>query len=85
MKECQQIFRVVDNPKHKLSRVIGYGAGLRVSEIVNLEWRDILFTEHKIHIKNAKGKKDGYGDASILYCGFSGLLQETVPTQSVCF
>ncbi|WP_413998206.1 tyrosine-type recombinase/integrase [Flavobacterium sp. W1B] len=58
MEECLQIFRVVDNPKHKLLLLIGYGAGLRVSEIVTLQWQDILFTEHKIHIKNAKGKKD---------------------------
>lgn len=58
MEECLQIFRVVDNPKHKLLLLIGYGAGLRVSEIVSLEWQDILFSEHKIHIKNAKGKKD---------------------------
>jgi site-specific recombinase XerD len=58
MEECLQIFRVVDNPKHKLLLLIGYGAGLRVSEIVSLEWQDILFAEHKIHIKNAKGKKD---------------------------
>ncbi|WP_369753649.1 tyrosine-type recombinase/integrase [Flavobacterium sp. WC2409] len=58
MEECLQIFRAVDNPKHKLLLLIGYGAGLRVSEIVTLEWRDILFAEHKIHIKNAKGKKD---------------------------
>ncbi len=58
MDECLQIFRAVDNPKHKLLLLIGYGAGLRVSEIVSLEWRDILFTEHKIHIRNAKGKKD---------------------------
>jgi site-specific recombinase XerD len=58
MEECLQIFRSVNNPKHKLLLLIGYGAGLRVSEIVTLEWRDILFSEHKIHIKNAKGKKD---------------------------
>jgi site-specific recombinase XerD len=58
MAECLRIFQVVDNPKHKLLLLIGYGAGLRVSEIVNLEWRDILFDEHKIHLKNAKGKKD---------------------------
>lgn len=58
MEECLEIFRAVDNPKHKLLLLIGYGAGLRVSEIVTLEWRDILFSEHKIHIKNAKGKKD---------------------------
>ena len=58
MEECLRIFKVVDNPKHKLLLLIGYGAGLRVSEIVSLKWHDILFEEHKIHIKNAKGKKD---------------------------
>ena len=58
MEECLRIFQVVDNPKHKLLLLIGYGAGLRVSEIVQLKWSDILFSEHKIHIKNAKGKKD---------------------------
>lgn len=58
MDECLKLFQVVDNPKHKLLLLIGYGAGLRVSEIVTLEWRDILFDEHKIHIKDAKGKKD---------------------------
>lgn len=57
-EECLLLFGVVENPKHKLLLLIGYGAGLRVSEIVNLEWRDILFAEHKIHIRNAKGKKD---------------------------
>ncbi|MEL1242526.1 tyrosine-type recombinase/integrase [Flavobacterium flavipallidum] len=58
MDECLQIFQVVDNPKHKLLLLIGYGAGLRVSEIVTLQWADILFSEYKIHLKNAKGKKD---------------------------
>ena len=58
MEECLRIFQVVDNPKHKLLLLIGYGAGLRVSEIVQLKWSDILFEEQKIHIKNAKGKKD---------------------------
>lgn len=58
MEECLGIFKAVDNPKHKLLLLIGYGAGLRVSEIVQLKWTDILFSEYKIHIKNAKGKKD---------------------------
>lgn len=58
MEECLGIFKVVDNPKHKLMLLIGYGAGLRVSEIVHLKWCDILFAEFKIHVKNAKGKKD---------------------------
>lgn len=60
MDECLKIFQVVENPKHKLILLVGYGAGLRVSEIVSLKWQDILFEEHKIHIKNAKGKKDRF-------------------------
>ena len=52
MEECLRIFQVVENPKHKLLLLIGYGAGLRVSEIVTLQWVDILFSEHKIHLKN---------------------------------
>ena len=29
-----------------------------MAEIVTLKWQDILFQERKMHIKNAKGKKD---------------------------
>jgi len=58
MDECARIFSNVDNPKHKLLLLIGYGVGLRRSEIVSLKWEDILFEEHKIHIKQTKGNKD---------------------------
>jgi len=58
MEECFRIFGFVDNPKHKLLLLIGYGAGLRRSEIVTLKWADILFNEHKIHVKQTKGNKD---------------------------
>ena len=58
MAECYSIFDSIINPKHKLLLLIGYGAGLRLSEITNLRWRDILMAEFKIHIKEAKGKKD---------------------------
>jgi len=58
MEECFRIFGSVDNPKHKLLLLIGYGAGLRRSEISTLKWQDILFEEHKIHIKQSKGNKD---------------------------
>jgi site-specific recombinase XerD len=58
MEECIRIFSFVDNPKHKLLLLLGYGAGLRRSEIVSLKWSDILFEEHKIHIKQSKGNKD---------------------------
>jgi site-specific recombinase XerD len=58
MEECFRIFSNVDNLKHKLLLLIGYGAGLRLSEIATLKWADILFDEHKIHVKQAKGNKD---------------------------
>jgi site-specific recombinase XerD len=58
MEECFSIFSFVENTKHKLLLLIGYGAGLRRSEIVTLKWADILFEEHKIHVKQTKGNKD---------------------------
>lgn len=58
MEECFSIFSFVENPKHRLLLLIGYGAGLRRSEIVTLKWADILFDEHKIHVKQTKGNKD---------------------------
>ena len=56
--ECFSIFREVKNPKHKLMLLIGYGAGLRLSEIIYLRWEDILFAEHKIHLKHTKGARE---------------------------
>lgn len=56
--ECAAIFETINNIKHKMILLLGYGAGLRLSEIVNLKWTDILFAEHKIFVKAGKGKKD---------------------------
>jgi site-specific recombinase XerD len=58
MAECFSIFGVIQNPKHKLMLLLGYGAGLRLSEIIGLKWADVLIAEFKIHLKGAKGKKD---------------------------
>lgn len=58
MEECSRIFSHVDNPKHKLLLLMGYGAGLRRSEIVALKWVDISFDEHKILVRQSKGNKD---------------------------
>lgn len=58
IEESISIFKQISNIKHKLMLLIGYGAGLRLSEIAALKWSDILWEEQKIHIKNAKGKKD---------------------------
>ena len=58
MAECYSIFNSIENPKHKLLLLLGYGAGLRLSEIATLQWSDILIPEFKIHVRQAKGKKD---------------------------
>ena len=44
--------------EHKTAFLLGFGAGLRVSEIVKLEQRDINMNEKKIFIRQGKGSKD---------------------------
>jgi len=56
--EITDIILYIKNPKHKLMISLTYGAGLRVSEVVNLKVKDLDFDNSFIHIKEAKGKKD---------------------------
>lgn len=56
--EIQSIITALSNVKHTLLLSLAYGAGLRVSESVNLKVKDVDLTELTIHIKQAKGKKD---------------------------
>jgi site-specific recombinase XerD len=56
--EIKTIINVVKNIKHRLLLALSYGAGLRVSEAVNLKVRDVDLAELTIHIKRAKGNKD---------------------------
>ncbi len=56
--EIEKIISSIGNPKHRLMVALAYGAGLRVSEVVNLRIRDIDFDGLTIHLKSAKGNKD---------------------------
>ncbi|MGO1729818.1 MAG: tyrosine-type recombinase/integrase [Flavobacteriaceae bacterium] len=56
--ECQRIFEAVNQPKHKLLLLMSYGAGLRVSEVCELQWSHINEEKHQILVKSGKGKKD---------------------------
>lgn len=51
---------IKDTPKdhYKVAFLLGFGAGLRVSEVVKLEKRDIDIDEKKIFIRQSKGSKD---------------------------
>jgi site-specific recombinase XerD len=55
-KEISKIIEVTDNKKHKLILAITYGAGLRVSEVINLKVKDVDINNLTLHIK--KGIQD---------------------------
>ncbi len=57
-EEVDRLIGVIKNAKHRLMLALAYGAGLRVSEVINLRIRDIDLQELTIHIKQTKGKKD---------------------------
>ncbi|MGQ9604200.1 MAG: tyrosine-type recombinase/integrase [bacterium] len=57
-EEIKNIIDVIRNPKHKSIISLAYGAGLRISEVINLKVKDVNLEELTIHLKNAKGKKD---------------------------
>jgi site-specific recombinase XerD len=56
--EVVAIYNQLDNKKHKLLVTMIYSAGLRRSEVQNLELRDINCKTGKIFVREAKGRKD---------------------------
>lgn len=59
-KEVQSLLDVTTNQKHLAMLMAAYGAGLRVSEIVNLRIEDIHSDRMLIHVRNGKGNKDRF-------------------------
>lgn len=57
-EEILHIINALANKKHKLIIALAYGAGLRVSEVLNLKIQDIDFQSNIIHLKCCKGQKD---------------------------
>jgi site-specific recombinase XerD len=58
--EIGKLFTALENKKHKAILFTAYSAGLRVSEVVNLQLKDIDSDRMQIFVQNAKGKKDRY-------------------------
>lgn len=56
--EVQKMFSVCQNLKHKVILSLLYSAGLRVSELLNLQWQNIDRSRMIINIIQAKGNKD---------------------------
>ena len=67
-----KIFNFDHNLKHKCWLLLAFCSGLRVSEISTLKIEDLSSKNHRIFIKNSKGKKDRYTilpDVSIKFLG----------------
>lgn len=59
-EEVGRMVAVTVNPKHRVILLLLYGAGLRLNEIVNLRWEDILVAEKRGVVRRGKGSKDRY-------------------------
>lgn len=58
--ELQRLFAAAHSPKHRALLMTAYGAGLRVSELVALQLRDIDSGRMVILVRQGKGAKDRY-------------------------
>jgi len=56
--EIQKMFDVCENVKHRTILALIYSCGLRVSEVINLQWSHIDRSRMIINIICAKGRKD---------------------------
>ena len=57
-EEVMKMCEAVKNQKHKLVLALLYYAGLRLSEVINLRWKDIDFERGLIRVKIAKGEHE---------------------------
>lgn len=57
-EEFISLFKATKRNYFKLAFLLGYGAGLRISEILKLQPRHININEKKIIIESGKGQKD---------------------------
>lgn len=60
VKEIGALLKATENIKHKAILMLGYSAGLRLSELVNVRLKDIDSRRMQIRVEQSKGKKDRY-------------------------
>lgn len=58
VEEIQRMFNACENLKHKAILALLYSCGLRVSELINLQWKHVDRSRMVINIVAAKGNKD---------------------------
>ena len=57
-QEFTQLVKNTYKRHHRIAFLFGFGAGLRISEITNLEQRDIHIKDKKVDVRQGKGSKD---------------------------
>jgi type 1 fimbriae regulatory protein FimB/type 1 fimbriae regulatory protein FimE len=57
--EVERLIKAADRPRNKAMILIGYRHGLRVSELVNLRWRQIDLDTSRIQIERLKDSESG--------------------------
>ncbi len=50
-EEIMKMIEAAKNPRDKAIIAVGYEAGLRIGELANLRWKDVIWTEHGAKIK----------------------------------
>lgn len=58
VEEIQKMFNVCTNEKHRVILGLLYSCGLRVSELINLKWKEIDRSRMIINVIAGKGSKD---------------------------
>ena len=56
--EFVKLIENTQKDEHKIAFLLGFGSGLRISEVINLKPSDINLQEKKIFIRQGKGGKD---------------------------
>ena len=57
-EEFVKLMKATKKLLHKVAFVLGFGSGLRISEVTHLEKRDVDFKARTIHVRQGKGSKD---------------------------
>ena len=74
-EEVIRLLRAVDNLKHRCILMLIYSAGLRLRELTKLSLYDIQPEQHRIFVRDGKGKKDR---CTILAAKTADILREYV-------
>ena len=77
-EEVTLLFEHTLNLKHRFILLFLYYSGMRLSEIVNLQWPDIDMDRETIHIKNAKGNKER---VIFLHSSIKKMITEFIPNK----